>query len=179
RRLLGPLDAPALALCEERIALIPPEIANWIKVANTPEYPAGETEKLRALLLNVERLGYCILSTRKLAEIDTPEEIRDRMRAHLATVEAGCREILADLEATFEHGKRAETSPSQLAAFQPLETDLAEIRQRYLSGAIHFPASIAYLGAMNFVEESACTLDRCSEQIRGLALERYRGDYAL
>jgi len=179
RRLLGPLDASALALCEERIALIPPEIANWIKVANTPEYPTGETEKLRALLLNIERLGYCILSTRKLAEIDTPAEIRDRMRQHLATVEAGCREILTVLEATFEHGKRAQTSPSQLAAFQPLETELAEIRQRYLSGAIHFPAAIAYLGAMNFVEEAACTLDRCAEQIRGLALERYRGDYAL
>jgi len=179
RRLLGPLDASALALCEERVALIPPEIASWIKVANTPEYPVGETEKLRALLLSAERLGYCILSTRKLAEIDTPTEIRDRMRGHLARVEAGCREILTELEATFERGKRAEAQPSQLVAFQPLETELAEIRLRYLSGAIQFPAALAYLGAMNFVEDASRTLDRCVEQIRGLALERYRGDYAL
>ncbi|HEY8900220.1 MAG TPA: FUSC family protein [Chthoniobacterales bacterium] len=179
RQLLGTLTPEERSNVEERLALIPSEAAAWINVTTTPEYPAGESRRLLELLQTAERLSYCILSTRKLDEIDTPSEIKDRLRDHLTALETSYRETLAGFESTFERGPRPLSAPSLLASFQPLEAELGDIRQRYLSGEISFPAAIPYLGAMNFVEEAARTMDRCAEQIRGLALEKYRGDYAL
>ncbi|MDD5201258.1 MAG: FUSC family protein [Terrimicrobiaceae bacterium] len=179
RRLLEPLDDEELIRNQERIALIPPEMAAWIRVTTTPEYPAGERQKLLDLLQSAERLGYCILSARKLDRIHTPPEVGARMREHLAALDARCREALTDFEAAFERETSANQPASLLAAFQPIERELSDIRQRYLSGAMPFPAAIAYLGAMNFLEDAARTIDCCAGQLRGLSLEKYRGDYAL
>jgi hypothetical protein len=69
--------------------------------------------------------------------------------------------------------------PSQLAIFQPIEERLIKVRQDYLSGMLQFPHVIPFLGAVDFLEVTARTLDKCVDQLRGLELEAYSGDYAL
>ncbi len=179
RQLVEPAGKNFAAFPEERIALIPPELAAWVRVATTPEYPAGEREKLLALLQSAERLGYCLLSTRELARIEVPAEVVERLAERIAAMQKGFLEVLTALEAAFRSETSFEPPASQLAAFASLERDLGEIRQRYLSGALNFSGAVPYFGALNFLEEAALTIDRCGEQIRGLSLDRYRGDYAL
>jgi uncharacterized membrane protein YccC len=179
RALLDPVDDKEFNRLQDRIALIPPEAASWIRVTTTPEYPAGETRRLLDLLHSAERLGYSILSARKLAQLDIPAEILDHLAATLQAVEKGSRETLQALEEAFAHGRCGQLPDSQLAVFKPMEGPLAEMRQRYLSGELNFPQAIPYLGAMDFLEDTARTLDRCVAQLRGLKLEAYSGDYAL
>jgi hypothetical protein len=38
---------------------------------------------------------------------------------------------------------------------------------------------IRYLGAVDFLETTARSLDKCVDQLRGLEIEAYSGDYAL
>ncbi len=179
RALLEPQDSAKRTRMEERMALIPSEAASWINVTTTPEYPVGERQRLLDLLQSAERLGYCIVSARKLDEIDTPSEVQTRLNGHLAELSASCREALESLEKHFTTEAAPLCVRSQLTAFEPLAAELGDVRQRYLSGEIPFPAAVPYLGAMNFVEDTARTIDRCAAQIRALALDRYRGDYAL
>ena len=69
--------------------------------------------------------------------------------------------------------------PSQLAIFQSVEKPLIKLRQDYLSGVLQFPHVIPFLGAVDFLETTARTLDKCVDQLRSLKLEAYSGDYAL
>lgn len=179
RGLIGSVDRDTLAHEEERIALIPPELAAWARVATTPEYPAGERERLFALLQTAERLGYCLLATRRIAEIEVPADVAAALNEKITAIEGACREALAGLEDAFQNDAPFRAADSPLAAFGRLEVELGAIRQRYLSGVIAFPAAIPYFGALNFLEEAIRAIDRCAEQVRGLRLDRYRGDYAL
>lgn len=179
RALLDEVSEKEFNRLQDRIALIPPEAAGWIRVTTTPEYPAGETGKLLDLLHSAERLGYSILSARKITHIDIPVEIRERLAANLKEVEIGSRATLQALEDSFLRGRRGAAPASQLAIFKPIEEPLAALRQQYLSGVLNFPQAIPYLGAMDFLEDTARTLDRCAAQLQGLKLEAYSGDYAL
>ena len=55
----------------------------------------------------------------------------------------------------------------------------SSVRQDYLSGVLQFPHVIPFLGAVDFLETTARTLDKCVDQLGGLKLEAYSGDYAL
>ena len=179
RRLLGPVDEAEFVHLQDRIALIPPEIAAWTRVTTTPEYPKGETQRLLDLLHTAQHLGYSILSARKLTALDIPAEIRDGLAANLKIIEESSRDTLRALENAFASGRHVEMPGSQMAAFRPIEEPLARLRQDYLTGVLHFPQAIPYLGAMDFLESTARHLDKCMEQLRGLSLEAYSGDYAL
>jgi uncharacterized membrane protein YccC len=177
------LEKPApqrLDALQERIALIPTELAAWIRTTTTPEYPKGETERLRELLASAERLSYCLLSARKLDEIEIPAELDKIAESELEAVRQHCCEILRALETSFSRGSHepASTGPL-LTIFQPLEQRVGEVRQKYLSGTIAFPKAIAWLGAMNFLEDGTRLIDHCAGQIRALRIKRYAGDYAL
>jgi uncharacterized membrane protein YccC len=179
RRLLDRVSGEEFVRLQDRLALIPPEIAAWVGVTTTPEYPRGETQKLLDLLHTAQHLGYGILSARKLVELEIPDEIRVRLITSLKTMEEGSRETLLALESAFARGRQVPMPGSQMTTFQPIEIPLAQIRQDYLSGAVHFPQAIDFLGAIDFLESTARHLDKCMEQLRGLQMERYSGDYAL
>jgi p-hydroxybenzoic acid efflux pump subunit AaeB len=179
RKLLGTVGPAEFGHLQHRLALIPSEIASWVRVTHTPEYPKGETQKLTDLLQTAQRLGYSILSARKLSDLDIPAEIRAELDANMKTIEQGSREALQALEEAFANGKRGAMPPLQLAIFRPIEKPLSKVRQDYLSGVLHFPQAIPYLGAVDFLEITARTLDKCIDQLRGLELEAYSGDYAL
>ncbi len=180
RKLLSPVSAAEFDHLQDRLALIPPEAASWIRVTTTPEYPPGETQKLIGLLHSAQHLGYSILSARKISELDIPAGIRTQLDANMKSIEQGSREALQALEDAFIKGKRNPTkSVSQFAIFQPIEKPLSKVRQSYLSGALNFPQAIPFLGAIDFLETTTRTLDQCAEQLRGLELEAYSGDYAL
>ena len=179
QKLLGTVSPAESEHLQDRLALIPPEIASWIRVTHTPEYPKGETQKLTDLLQTAQHLGYSILSSRKLSDLDIPAEIRAELDANMKSIEQGSREALQALEEAFAKGKRGAMPPSQLAIFQPIENPLIKVRQDYLSGVLHFPQVIPYLGAVDFLKTTARTLDKCVDQLRGLELEAYSGDYAL
>jgi len=49
----------------------------------------------------------------------------------------------------------------------------------YLSLGSVSSSYILFLGAVDFLEVTARTLDKCVDQFRGLELEAYSGDYAL
>ena len=115
----------------------------------------------------------------KLWSLDIPDEIRQVLDARVQAIEQSSREALRILEQTFVRGARSELPAPQLAVFQSLEPSLHEVRQRYLSGAINFPQAIPYLGAMDFLENTARKIDLCAAEIRALSLEKYSGDYAL
>ncbi|HVE15871.1 MAG TPA: FUSC family protein, partial [Chthoniobacterales bacterium] len=152
RELLGNPDEAQLRKLQDRLALIPPEVASWVRVTTTPEYPKGESEKLLALLHTAQHLGYNILSARKLATLDIPAQIREELAENLKSIEAGSREALQVLEESFTKGRKTRTAASQMGIFRPIEPVLGRIRQEYLSGALHFPQAIPYLGAMDFLE---------------------------
>lgn len=173
----GPSPARRAEL-EERLALIPPELAAWIRRTTTPEYPAGETARLLELLRTAERLAYCLLASRRIDELDVPAEAHAGLRADILALEARCRETLDGLESTFRWAAPPPTT-GVAAAFTPIEHTLAGVRQRYLAGELTFPHVLPYFGALNFLEAATRALDRCGEQLRGLQLDRYRGDYAL
>lgn len=179
RELLGPVKAARRAKLEERLALIPPELAAWIRRTTTPEYPPGETRRLHELLGNVERLAYCIVAAKRIDEIDVPEEARRELHAEMDELTARCRTSLETFEATFRTRAPASLAGPGTAAFAPMEKALAALRQRYLAGDLCFPHALRFFGALNFLEETARRLDHCGEQLRGLSLDRYRGDYAL
>lgn len=179
RKLLEPQEAGDLTRLQNRMALIPSELASWIRVTTTPEYPKGETQRLNDLLRSAERLGYCVLSVRKLDHIEVPEEVREQVRTDLASVEKSACEALQLFEEAFARGRRQPKPPSQMEVFQNVEARLGEVRQRYLSGAMHFPHAVAYLGAMNFLEDAVRTIDCCASELDELSLDRYAGDYAL
>ena len=179
RNLLGTISPAESGQLQDRLALISPEIASWIRVTHTPEYPKGETQKLTELLHTAQHLGYSILSARKLSDLDIPAEIHAELNAKLKSIELGNRQALQALEEAFAKGKRGAMPPSQLAIFQPIEKPLSKIRHDYLSGVLHFPHVIPFLGAVDFLEATARTLDKCVDQLRGLELEAYSGDYAL
>ena len=179
RKLLGTISPAESEHLQGRLALIPPEIASWIRVTHTPEYPKGETQKLTDLLHTAQHLGYSILSARKLSDLDIPAEIRAELDANMKSIELGNREALQALEEVFAKGKRGAMPPSQLAVFQPIEKPLSKVRHDYLSGVLHFTQAIPFLGAVDFLETTARTLDKCIDQLRGLELEAYSGDYAL
>ncbi len=179
RQLLGKVTPADFVHMQDRLALIPPEIASWVRVTTTPEYPRDETQRLLDMLHTAQHLGYAILSVRKLEELAVPTEIREQLAAHLEEIEAGARETLQALEDAFARGRHGKMPASQMAIFQSIEAPLAKVRQEYLSGAIDFPQAVPYLGAMDFLESAARHLDRCMEQLRGLSLEAYSGDYAL
>jgi hypothetical protein len=91
-----------------------------------------------------------------------------------------CSEVLRALEASFSRGSHQPAPAESLfTIFQPLEQRVGEVRQQYLSGTVAFPKAIAWLGAMNFLEDGTRLIDHCSGQIRALRIERYAGDYAL
>ena len=94
-------------------------------------------------------------------------------------IEQGNQEALQALEKAFANGKRGAMPPSQLAIFQRIEKPLVKVRQDYLSGVLHFPQAVLFLGAVDFLETAARGLDKCGEQLRGLELESYSGDNAL
>lgn len=179
RRLLGRVTREEFVHLQDRLALIPPEIAAWIGVTTTPEYPRGETQRLLDLLQTAQHLGYGILSARKLADLEIPAEIRRQLDANLKAIEEGSRETLRALESAFARGRHVPMPGSQMAVFQPIEQPLARVRRDYLAGVLHFPQAVPYLGAMDFLEHTARHLDMCMEQLRGLRLEAYSGDYAL
>jgi hypothetical protein len=179
RKLLGTISREESEHLQDRVALIPPEIASWIRVTHTPEYPRGETQKLNDLLHTAQQLGYSILSAPKLSDLDIPAEIRAELDAEIKSITLGNRRALQALEEAFAKGKRGAMPPSQLAIFQPIEKPLSKVRQDYLSGVLHFPRAIFYLGAVDFLETTARALDKCVDQLRGLELEAYSGDYAL
>ena len=179
RKLLGTVSSAEFGHLQDRLALIPPEIASWIRVTSTPEYPKGETEKLTDLLQTAQRLGYSILSARKLSDLDIPLEIRAELDVNMKSIELGNREALQALEEAFAKGKRGAMPPSQLAIFRPIEKPLSKVRHDYLSGVLYFTQAIPFLGAVDFLETTARTLDKCIDQLRGLELEAYSGDYAL
>ena len=81
RKLLGTVSPAESEQLQDRLALISPEIASWIRVTHTPEYPKGETQKLTDLLHTAQHLGYSILSARKLSDLDIPAEIRAQLDA--------------------------------------------------------------------------------------------------
>jgi hypothetical protein len=97
----------------------------------------------------------------------------------LESIEEGSREALQALEEAFGKGKAGTMPASQLAIFQSIEKPLIKVRQDYLSGVLHFPHVIPFLGAVDFLETAAHTLDKCVDLLRGLKLEAYFGDYAL
>jgi uncharacterized membrane protein YccC len=179
RKLLGMVSPAESGHLQDRLALIPPEVASWIRVTHTSEYPKGETQKLTDLLHSAQQLGYSILSARKLFDLDIPAEIRAELDANMKSIELGNRQALQALEEAFAKGKRGAMPPSQLAIFQPIEKPLSKVRQDYLSGVLHFTQAIPFLGAVDFLETTARTLDKCVDQLRGLELEAYSGDYAL
>ena len=179
RKLLGTLSPAEFGHLQDRLALIPPEIASWIRVTSTPEYPKGETQKLTDLLHTTQHLGYTILSARKLSDLDIPIEIRAELDVNMKSIELGNREALQALEEAFAKGKRGAMPPSQLAIFRPIEKPLSKVRHGYLSGVLYFTQAIPFLGAVDFLETTARTLDKCIDQLRGLELEAYSGDYAL
>ena len=179
RKLLGTVSSAEFGHLQDRLALIPPEIASWIRVTSTPEYPKGETQKLTDLLRTTQRLGYTILSARKLSDLDIPVEIRAELDVNMKSIELGNREALQALEEAFAKGKRGAMPPSQLAIFRPIEKPLSKVRHDYLSGVLYFTQAIPFLGAVDFLETTARTLDKCIDQLRGLELEAYSGDYAL
>jgi uncharacterized membrane protein YccC len=179
RKLLGTVSPAEFGHLQDRLALIPPEIASWIRVTSTPEYPKGETQKLTDLLHTTQRLGYTILSARKLSDLDIPAEIRAELDVNMKSIELGNREALQALEEAFAKGKRGAMPPSQLAIFRPIEKPLSKVRHDYLSGVLYFTQAIPFLGAVDFLETTARTLDKCIDQLRGLELEAYSGDYAL
>ena len=179
RKLLGTVSPAESEHLRDRLALIAPEIASWIRVTHTPEYPKGETQKLTDLLHTTQHLGYTILSARKLSDLDIPIEIRAELDVNMKSIELGNREALQALEEAFARGKRGAMPPSQLAIFRPIEKPLSKVRHDYLSGVLHFTQAIPFLGAVDFLETTARTLDKCIDQLRGLELEAYSGDYAL
>ena len=179
RKLLGTASPAEAERLRDRLALIPSEIASWVRATHTPEYPKGETEKLTDLRDTAEQLGYSILSARKLYDLDIPATIRAELDANLKSVERGNREALQGLEEAFAKGKRGVMPPSQLAIFQRIEMPLSKVRQDYLSNVVHFPNAMRFLGAVDFLETAARGLDKCGEQLRGLELESYSGDNAL
>ena len=83
RKLLGTVSSAEFGHLQDRLALIPPEIASWIRVTSTPEYPKGETQNLSDLLHTTQRLGYTILSARKLSDLDIPAEIRAELDVNM------------------------------------------------------------------------------------------------
>jgi len=179
RKLLGTVSSAEFGHLQDRLALIPPEIASWIRVTSTPEYPKGETQNLSDLLHTTQRLGYTILSARKLSDLDIPAEIRAELDVNMKSIERGNREALQTLEEAFANGKRGAMPPSQLAIFRSIEKPLSKVRHDYLSGVLYFTQAIPFLGAVDFLETTARTLDKCIDQLRGLELEAYSGDYAL
>ena len=179
RKLLGTVSSAEFGHLQDRLALIPPEIASWIRVTSTPEYPKGETQKLTDLLHTTQHLGYTILSARKLSDLDIPAEIRAELDVNMKSIGLGNREALQALEEAFAKGKRGAMPPSQLAIFRPIEKPLSKVRHDYLSGVLYFTQAIPFLGAVDFLEATARTLDKCIDQLRGLELEAYSGDYAL
>jgi uncharacterized membrane protein YccC len=179
RKLLGTVSLAEAEHLRDRLALIPSEIASWIRTTHTPEYPKGETQKLTDLLQTAQQLGYGILSARKLHDLDIPAEIRAELDAKMKSIEQGNQEALQELQKAFAKGKRGAMPPSQLAIFQRIEKPLSKVRQDYLSGVVHFPHAIPFLGAVDFLETAARSLDKCVEQLRGLELESYSGDNAL
>ena len=112
-------------------------------------------------------------------DLDIPAEIRAQLEAKLKSIELGNRQALQALEEAFAKGKRGAMPPSQLAIFQPIEKPLSKVRHDYLSGLLHFPHVMPFLGAVDFLETTARTLDKCVDHLRGLELEAYSGDYAL
>ena len=179
RKLLGTVSSAEFGHLQDRLALIPPEIASWIRVTSTPEYPKGETQKLTDLLHTTQHLGYTILSARKLSDLDIPAQIRAELDVNMKSIGLGNREALQALEEAFAKGKRGAMPPSQLAIFRPIEKPLSKVRHGYLSGVLYFTQAIPFLGAVDFLEATARTLDKCIDQLRGLELEAYSGDYAL
>ena len=75
-----------------------------------------------AILLSAERLGYSILSARKLATLDVPADIRARLADNLQAIEQGSRETLEAIEETFAKGRHVELPASQMAVFQPIRS---------------------------------------------------------
>ena len=133
RKLLGTVGPAESEHLRDRLVLIAPEIASWIRVTHTPEYPKGETQKLTDLLHTAEHLGYSILSARKLSDLDIPAEIRAELDANMKSIELGDREALQALEEAFEKGKLGAMPPSQLAIFQPIEEPLSRVRHDSVS----------------------------------------------
>jgi uncharacterized membrane protein YccC len=181
RELLEKPSPQRLDELQERIALIPTELSAWIRATTTPEYPEGETQRLCGLLASAERLSYCMLSARKLDEIEVPPVFEKLAEVDLENVRQQCREALQTFETAFARGAENPPTPPQslFAAFQPLELCVGEARQKYLSGEASFPKAIAWLGAMNFLEDATRLIDLCAGQLRTLSIERYAGDYAL
>ena len=99
--------------------------------------------------------------------------------ANTKSIELGNREALQALEEAFAKGKRGAMPPSQVVIFRPIEKPLSKVRHDYLSGVLHFTQAIPFLSAVDFLEATARTLDKCIDQLRGLKLEAYSGDYAL
>ena len=61
-------------------------------------------------------------------------------------IEQGNQEALQALEKAFANGKRGAMPSSQLAIFQRIEKPLVKVRQDYLSGVLHFPQAVPFLG---------------------------------
>ena len=96
----------------------------------------------------------------------------------MKSIELGNREALQALEEAFAKGKRGAMPPSQLAIFRPIEKPLSKVRHDYLSGVLYLPGD-TLSWCSRLPGDYARTLDKCIDQLRGLELEAYSGDYAL
>ncbi len=145
----------------------PPSFPRTLRV-DPRDHEAGvsrgrDSAPLRTLA-SAERLSYCMLSARKLDEIEVPPVFEKLVEADQETVRQQCRNALRALENAFSRGALEPPAPpeSLLAAFQPLELRIGEARQKYLSGEASFPKAIAWLGAMNFLEDATRLIDLCT-----------------
>lgn len=179
RELLQPLPAERRRALEERLALIPPELAVWIRRTTTPEYPAGEAERLLALLRTAERLAYGIIASRRMADLSVPADVQAELAPEIAALEAACRHALTEFETTFTTARPSDLAPLPTTTLAPLEDSLRDVRQRYLSGELRFPHALRYFGALHALEETGSAIARGVDELRALSLESYRGDYAL
>ncbi len=179
RELLHPLPAERRRALEERLALIPPELAVWIHRTTTPEYPPGEADRLLALLRTAERLAYGIIASRRMADLAVPADVQAELAPEIAAMEAACRHALSQFETTFTRGRPADLAPLPPTTFEPLEDTLRDVRQRYLSGELRFPHALRFFGALHALEETGNAITLGVDDLKALSLERYRGDYAL
>jgi hypothetical protein len=130
-------------------------------------------------LLHTTHLGYSILSARRLSHLDITAEIRTELDVNMKSIELGNREALQALEEAFARGKRGAMPPSQLTIFQPIGRPLSRFGRIIFPACCTFPTRYAFLEQSSFCSLRRELLNKCVDQLRGLELEAYSGDYVL
>ena len=110
-------------------------------------------------LLHTTHLGYSILSARRLSHLDITAEIRAELDVNMKSIELGNRETLQAFEEAFGEGQTRRHAPFA-ADNLPADWKAAiKVRQDYLSGVLHFPHAIRFLGAVEFLQSTARTFE--------------------